>query len=59
MDLKVPEKEFEELPWKASTLDYMEKFLESLTERERKEYTAGNLAFVLIDIIERNRREHE
>lgn len=59
MDLKVPEKEYEELAWKASTLEYMEKFLESLTERERNEYTAGNLAFVLIDIIERNRREHE
>lgn len=59
MDLKVPEKEYEELAWKASTLEYMEKFLESLTERERMEYTAGNLAFVLIDIIERNRREHE
>ena len=59
MDLKVPEKEFEELAWKASTLEYMEKFLESLTERERNEYTAGNLAYVLIDIIERNRREHE
>ena len=59
MDLKVPEKEFEELTWKASTLDYMEKFIESLTERERNEYTAGNLANVLIDIIERNRREHE
>lgn len=59
MDLKVPEKEYEELAWKASTLEYMEKFLESLTERERKEYTAGNLAYVLIDIIERNRREHE
>ena len=59
MDLKVPEKEYEELVWKASTLEYMEKFIESLTERERKEYTAGNLANVLIDIIERNRREHE
>ena len=59
MDLKVPEKEFEELAWKASTLEYMEKFIESLTERERNEYTAGNLAYVLIDIIERNRREHE
>ena len=59
MDLKVPEKELEELTWKASTLEYMEKFLESLTERERNEYTAGNLAYVLIDIIERNRREHE
>lgn len=59
MDLKVPEKEYEELTWKASTLEYMEKFLESLTERERNEYTAGNLAYVLIDIIERNRREHE
>ena len=59
MDLKVPEKEYEELAWKASTLEYMEKFLESLTERERNEYTAGNLAYVLIDIIERNRREHE
>ena len=59
MDLKVPQKQFEELAWKASTLEYMEKFIESLTERERKEYTAGNLANVLIDIIERNRREHE
>ena len=59
MDLKVSEKEFQELSWKASTLEYMEKFIESLTERERKEYTAGNLANVLIDIIERNRREHE
>lgn len=59
MDLKVPEKELEELTWKASTLEYMEKFIESLTERERNEYTAGNLAYVLIDIIERNRREHE
>lgn len=59
MDLRISEKEFEELTWKASTLDYMEKFIESLTERERKEYTAGNLAYVLIDIIERNRREHE
>nr|DAF77019.1 MAG TPA: hypothetical protein [Caudoviricetes sp.] len=59
MDLKVAEKEYEELAWKAGTLEYMEKFLESLTERERKEYTAGNLAYVLIDIIERNRREHE
>ena len=59
MDLKVSEKEFRELSWKASTLDYMEKFIESLTERERNEYTAGNLAYVLIDIIERNRREHE
>ena len=59
MDLKVSEKEFRELSWKASTLEYMEKFIESLTERERKEYTAGNLAYVLIDIIERNRREHE
>lgn len=59
MDLKVPEKEYEELTWKASTLEYMEKFIESLTERERNEYTAGNLAYVLIDIIERNRREHE
>ena len=59
MDLKVSEKEFRELSWKASTLEYMEKFIESLTERERNEYTAGNLANVLIDIIERNRREHE
>lgn len=59
MDLKVSEKELEELTWKASTLEYMEKFLESLTERERKEYTAGNLAYVLIDIIKRNRSEHE
>ena len=59
MDLKVPEKEYEELAWKASTLEYMEKFIESLTERERNEYTAGNLAHVLIDIIERNRSEHE
>ena len=59
MDLKVSEKEFEELAWKASTLEYMEKFIRSLTERERNEYTAGNLAYVLIDIIERNRREHE
>ena len=59
MDLKVPEKEYEELTWKASTLEYMEKFIESLTERERNEYTAGNLANVLIKIIERNRREHE
>ena len=59
MDLKVPEKEYEELAWKASTLEYMEKFIESLTERDRNEYTAGNLANVLIDIIERNRREHE
>ena len=59
MDLKVLEKEFEELVWKASTLEYMEKFIESLTVRERNEYTAGNLAYVLIDIIERNRREHE
>lgn len=59
MDLKVPEKEYEELTWKASTLEYMEKFLESLTERERKEYTTGNLAYVLIDIIKRNRSEHE
>ena len=32
MDLKVPEKEYEELAWKASTLEYMEKFIESLTE---------------------------
>ena len=59
MNLKVSEKEYEELAWKASTLEYMEKFIESLTERERNEYTAGNLAYVLIDIIERNRREHE
>ena len=59
MDLKVVEKEFEELVWKASTLEYMEKFIESLTERDRNEYTAGNLANVLIKIIERNRREHE
>ena len=59
MDLKVLEKEYEKLAWKASTLEYMEKFIESLTERERNEYTAGNLANVLIDIIERNRREHE
>lgn len=59
MDLKVSEKELEELTWKASTLEYMEKFLESLTERERNEYTAGNLAYVLIDIIKRNRSEHE
>ena len=59
MNLKVSEKEYEELTWKASTLEYMEKLIESLTERERNEYTAGNLAYVLIDIIERNRREHE
>ena len=59
MNLKVSEKEYEELAWKASTLEYIEKFIESLTERERNEYTAGNLANVLIDIIERNRREHE
>ena len=59
MNLKVSEKEFEELSWKAATLEYIEKFIESLTERERNEYTAGNLTNVLIDIIERNRREHE
>ena len=34
MDLKVPEKELEELTWKASTLEYMEKFI----ERNRREH---------------------
>lgn len=59
MDLKVPEKEYEELVWKAATLDYIEKFVTSLTEKERNEYTAGNLANVLIDRIEENRRQSE
>lgn len=59
MDLKVSEKEFRELSWKATSLEWLERFIQNLTEKERNEYTAGDLADVLIKIIENTRRQSE
>ena len=59
MDLKVPEKEYEELAWKATSLEWLERFIKNLTEKERNDFTAGDLADVLVKIIENTRRQSE
>ena len=59
MDLKVPEKEFRELSWKATSLEWLERFIKNLTEKERNDFTAGDLADVLVKIIENTRRQSE
>ena len=59
MDLKVSEKEFQELSLKATSLDWLERFVRNLTEKERNDFTAGDLADVLIKIIENSRRQCE
>lgn len=59
MDLKVSEKEFQELSLKATSLDWLERFVRNLTEKERNDFTAGDLADVLIKIIENGRRQCE
>ena len=59
MDLKVSEKEFKELTWKADTLVYMENFMKNLTEAQRNHFTAGELADVLLKLIKNTRRQME
>ena len=59
MDLKVSEKEFSELSLKATTLDYIEEFMGDLTEGQRNYHTAGELADLLLKLIENTRRNSE
>lgn len=59
MDLKVPEKEFEKLSLKATTLDYIEEYMGDLTEGQRNYRTAGELADFLLKFIENTRRQPE
>ena len=58
MDLKVPQKQFEELAWKASTLDRLEKVMRDLTPEERNN-RAGVLADALLWMINDIRRQCE
>ena len=44
MDLKVPQKQFEKLVMKATTLDTLEKILRDMTDEERNGYSAGIVA---------------
>lgn len=59
MDLKVPEKEFEELVRKATTLDRLEKVMRDLTYEERNHNRAGILADALLWMINDIRRQLE
>lgn len=59
MDLKVPEKQFEELVTKATALDTLEKILRDLTEEERNGYSAGIVVDKVLCIIENVRRQLE
>ena len=59
MDLKVPEKEYEELVRKATTLDRLEKVLRDLTYEERNHNRAGILADSLLWLINDIRRQME
>ena len=59
MDLKVPEKQFEELVTKATALDTLEKILRDLTEEERNGYSAGIVADKVLCIIENVRNQVE
>ena len=59
MDLKVSEKEFQELSLKATTLDYIEEFLGDLTEGQRNYHTTGELADLLLKLIEHTREHSE
>ena len=57
MDLKVSEKEFRELSWKATTLDYIEEFMRDLTAAQRNNFAAGDLADLLLGLIKNTRRQ--
>lgn len=59
MDLKVPEKEYEELVLKATTLDRLEKVIRDLTYEERNNNRAGILADSLLWFINNIRRQSE
>lgn len=59
MDLKVPEKQFEELVRKATTLDRLEKVIKDLTYEERNYNRAGILADSLLWLINDIRRQLE
>lgn len=59
MDLKVPEKEYEELVRKATTLDRLEKVIRDLTYEERNHNRAGILADSLLWLINDIRRQLE
>ena len=59
MDLKVPQKQFEELVRKATTLDTIEKFVRDLTAIQRNNFAAGELADLLLELIENTRRQCE
>ena len=59
MDLKVSEKEFRELSWKATTLDYIEEFMRDLTPVQRNNFTVGDLADLLLELIKNTRRQQE
>ena len=58
MDLKVPQKQFEELVRKATTLDRLEKVMRDLTYEERNN-RAGVLADALLWMINDIRRQCE
>ena len=58
MDLKVPQKQFEELVRKATTLDRLEKVMRDLTYEERNN-RAGVLADALLWMINDIRRQFE
>lgn len=59
MDLKVPEKEYEELVLKATTLDRLVKVMRDLTYEERNYNRAGVLADSLLWLINDIRRQRE
>ena len=59
MDLKVPEKEYEELSQKATTLDFIKEFMRDLTAEQRNNFTAGDLVDLLLDLIKNTRRQCE
>ena len=59
MDLKISEKEFRELSWKATTLDYIEEFMRDLTAVQRNNFPAGDLADLLLKLIKNTRSQSE
>lgn len=59
MNLKVSEKEYEELVAKATALDTLEKRLKNMTDEERNGYSAGIVADKVLCIIEEVRRQSE
>lgn len=59
MDLKVPQKQFQKLVAKATTLDTLEKILKNMTDEQRNGYSAGIVADKVLCIIEEVRRQCE